>query len=384
MRVNLAGQAEKIERAHEPPLSIGRTAAAVSAAAGLLATLLLLGCPTWSSLSSSSTRLDAALFSRSVNGPWSHVSLHWPCRSKTLSRIVPGSVMDSESEESNVGQSTYSMVDKLLDRGAKTPLLSTVDMDDPMLGKSSAQGRPAQQRCDTLFQKSAWRKDNPSPVVPAVPQGWKLYCRQLWKSPAGQLSLRVGSLRYKLRHGDILENLAGAQAVVNSANKHLAGPARPDFWMFASYAGSSIEEALHQAAGPALLESCERLPFRGEVGIRCPVGTAVSTRGTSSLLPDGYVIHAVAPKWYAEETSGPLLRAAWRTALKEAAGLGVKVVVAPALGTGANTAPLAAAAVHCAQAVSDCRDLDLELRVVLHSYEAWEAWAHTAHALRQD
>lgn len=251
---------------------------------------------------------------------------------------------------------------------------------------SSAPGRAygsQQQRCDTLFQKGAWRNESAASVLPAVPQGWKLYCRQLWENPAGQVGLRLGRLRYKLRHGDLLDHLAGAQAVVNSANKYLAGPARPEYWMFASYAGSSVEETLHRAAGHALLESCRRLPFRGEVGIRCPVGSAISTPGTSSLLPEGYVIHAVAPGWHAEETSGPLLQATWRRALNEAAGLGAKVIVAPALGVGTNRAPLAAAAARCAQAAAECQDLDIELRIVLHSFEAWEAWTDAAHTLRQ-
>lgn len=216
-----------------------------------------------------------------------------------------------------------------------------------------------------------------------VPLGWQRYCQQLWEHPQGQLRRKLpGGVGLRLRHGDLLAHLEGMDAVVCSANKGLVGPARPDYWMFASYAGNSTDEAVHARAGPELLAACKALPFhRGEEGIRCPVGDAVVTPGTRSLLPDGFVVHAVAPGWHAEETSGPLLRAAWRSALRATDGLGARRLVAPALGCGPNRAPLEVAASCGLEVLSEwpCSEDGFEVTVVLSSYECWMAWAGRLH-----
>ncbi|CAK0874823.1 unnamed protein product, partial [Prorocentrum cordatum] len=226
-------------------------------------------------------------------------------------------------------------------------------------------------RCDALFRKGGWLAEDPA-RAPAAPPGWREYCATIWSNPRG--ALRAQGLR--LARGCLLEHAAGAGAVVVPANKGLVGPARPEFWMFASHAGGSVDELVHRAAGPDLLEACGRVPARG--GIRCAVGSAVATPGTHLFLPRGHVIHAVAPVWHAAETTGPALVSAWRAAFAEAGRLGAASLACPALGCGTNGTPLRLGAQCCFLAWRGMRGAGLDVTVVLATFEAWQAWTDVA------
>eukprot|EP00931_Biecheleriopsis_adriatica_P110630 TRINITY_DN84914_c0_g1_i1.p1 TRINITY_DN84914_c0_g1~~TRINITY_DN84914_c0_g1_i1.p1 ORF type:complete len:248 (-),score=26.12 TRINITY_DN84914_c0_g1_i1:204-947(-) len=239
--------------------------------------------------------------------------------------------------------------------------------------------------CDALFLKGAWKAATGTLVIrPVPPVGWQKYRDQLWHNSRGQFKYTLGSLHLHILHGDILDHLSSADVLVNSANKNLAGPARPNYWMFSSYQGQSVEEVIHRAAGPELLQACQALDFRGDRGIRCPVGSVRTTTGTKTLLPTGHIIHAVAPGWHAVETSAPKLKATWREALRAASEVEANVLVAPALGCGTNRTPFEDAAECALDAFSSwgsSTNYRLEVRLVLHSFEAWKGFTNVAHAL---
>lgn len=91
--------------------------------------------------------------------------------------------------------------------------------------------------------------------------------------------LRTPEPRVTLVRGDITQ-FAG-DAIVNAAQETLTG-------------GGGLDQAVHAAAGPALLAECTALPFvPGSILVRCPTGEARITKGHG--LRCKHVIHTVGP-----------------------------------------------------------------------------------------
>ncbi len=121
--------------------------------------------------------------------------------------------------------------------------------------------------------------------------------------------------------GDI--TLLAVDAIVNAANEALRG-------------GGGVDGAIHDAAGPELLQ--ELLSHAG-----CATGQAVITRGYA--LPARHVIHAVGPRWRGgTHGEAELLRSAYEASFRLAREGQLDAVAFPAISTGIYGFPKAPAA----------------------------------------
>jgi len=131
----------------------------------------------------------------------------------------------------------------------------------------------------------------------------------------------------KVHHGDITK--LRLDAIVNAANERMLG-------------GGGVDGAIHNAAGPRLLEACRAVP-EVRPGVRCPTGEARLTEGFN--LPAKYVIHTVGPIWRGGVNGeDELLAACYNSSLRLAESYSLKSIAFPAISCGLYGFPVERAA----------------------------------------
>ena len=189
------------------------------------------------------------------------------------------------------------------------------------------------------------------------------------ESRMGENEFSVGKSRVSLVQGDITK--MDVDAVVNAANSTLMG-------------GGGVDDAIHRAGGPAILEECRSLrATKWPEGL--PTGEAVMTTG--GKLRAMSVIHTVGPVWRDGRHGEPeLLAEAYRNCLDLAASKGLKSVAFPSISTGAYGYPVEKA---CRIALETTRKfLDnaqiLDVVFVLFSKNDFEVYVKNAKELLQE
>lgn len=169
----------------------------------------------------------------------------------------------------------------------------------------------------------------------------------------------------ELVKGDITQETT--VAIANAANSMLAG-------------GGGVDGAIHQAAGPAVMEELKR-KYPG--GTR--TGTAVITGGGN--LKARWILHAVGPKYSGASGDPALLLGAYQSCLTLCVKHGITSIAFPSISTGVygypvdEAAPVALGTV--AQHLRKAKNPSV-VRFVLFDDETFDAYHHAMHHLGFD
>ena len=159
--------------------------------------------------------------------------------------------------------------------------------------------------------------------------------------------------------GDI--TTLAVDAIVNAANSSLLG-------------GGGVDGAIHDAAGPDLLDECRTLGG-------CNTGDAKVTRGYR--LPAKWVIHTVGPVWRGGNNGEPeLLASCYRRSVEEAEGVGAETLAFPAISAGIFGYPIPQATKVAVETVAQVASKLEEVLFVAFNEEAYEGYVAAGAAVR--
>jgi O-acetyl-ADP-ribose deacetylase (regulator of RNase III) len=146
-------------------------------------------------------------------------------------------------------------------------------------------------------------------------------------------------------------------AIVNAANESLLG-------------GGGVDGAIHDAAGPELLEKCRLLHG-------CKTGDAKITGGYR--LPAKHVIHTVGPVWRGgQHGENTLLASCYRRSLQLACEHGIKSVAFPCISTGVYGYPAdqaAEIAVHMVRETQQSLPYEVDVTFCCFSHRDYETYS---------
>jgi O-acetyl-ADP-ribose deacetylase (regulator of RNase III) len=156
--------------------------------------------------------------------------------------------------------------------------------------------------------------------------------------------------------GDL--TLEDVDAIVNPANESL-------------YGTGGVAGAILRRGGPEITRACQEIR-RTRYPDGLPTGEAVATTG--GKLRAWWVIHTVGPRYWEHDDPAPLLGRCHREVLRVADELGARTVAFPAISTGIFGYPVEEAAPVAVRAVLDTATRAEEVRFVLYSPDAFEAF----------
>jgi O-acetyl-ADP-ribose deacetylase (regulator of RNase III) len=160
--------------------------------------------------------------------------------------------------------------------------------------------------------------------------------------------------RIKITQGDITRQ--NVDAIVNAANNTLLG-------------GGGVDGAIHNAAGPALLEECKKLGG-------CATGNAKITKGYS--LPAKWVIHTVGPIWRGGENGeDDMLALCYQSCLRLAQKHNISTIAFPSISTGAYGFPVERASIIAIREIKSFLERDSsfeEVVIVCFNKRAYECY----------
>lgn len=177
------------------------------------------------------------------------------------------------------------------------------------------------------------------------------------------MQIELNNCRLELIQGDITRQKV--DAIVNAANSELAG-------------GSGVDGAIHQAAGPSVMQETK---LRYPDG--CPSGKAVVT--AAGDLSARFIFHTVGPVWqggFQDETLQ--LRSAIRNCLELTIKHNCRSIALPAVSTGVYQYPMDLAAT---DSLEVARDFILEhphlevMRFVLFTEGAYGAFCRVLESM---